>query len=140
MVVTVVAVRMMEAAVHEIIDMITMRHGFVAAIRPVPVRCLVSGRVMRRLAAGRVAIAHRDNMMLGTATLGMLKATVIEVVDVVFVSHAEMTATWAMNVQRSLVGCHGESCVAHPQLSARIIPKLATSEKWTSARPHYPDT
>jgi hypothetical protein len=135
-VVAVVAVGMMETAVHEIVDVIAMRHGFVAAIRPVPMRRLVAGGVMFRVAAVRIEIAHSDHMSLDTAALGMLQETVIEIVDVAFVSNAEMTASGAMNVRRSLAlfGCHGGSCVAHPQSSLKIIPKRATEKKRTSRR------
>jgi hypothetical protein len=138
-VIAVVAVRMMEPAIHEIIDMIAMRHGFVAATRPMPMRRLVAGSVMLRITAVRIAIAHRDHMMVSAASLGVLKATVIEIIDVAFVPHGEMATSGAMNVRRSLAGsalfgCHGGSSVDHPQSSARIMPKLATAEKRTSRR------
>jgi hypothetical protein len=138
-VIAVVAVWMMQAAVHQIVYMIAMRHSFVATTRPVPMRRLVTGRVILRIAAVRIAVAHGNHMMLGAATLGMLKATVIEIIGVAFVPHGEMAASGAMNVGRSLTGsalfgCHGGSSVVHPQSSARIMPKLATGEKRTSRR------
>jgi hypothetical protein len=106
-IVAVIAVRMMETTVHEIVDMIAMRHGFVPTIRPMPMRRLVATGVMLRIAAIRIAVAHGDHMLLGAAALGMFQVTVIEIIDVAFVSHGEMTAGRAVNVGRSLARCHG---------------------------------
>jgi hypothetical protein len=92
-----VAVRMMQAAVHEIIDMVAMRHGLVAAVGSMTVCRIVAGGVVLWIAAIRIALAHGDHMTLGAAVLGMLQAAVIEIIDVAFVLHGEMTAGGAMN-------------------------------------------
>lgn len=101
-VIAVVAVRMMEPAVHQIVDVGSMRHGFVAAIRPVPMCCLVAGRMMLRIALVGIAVAHGNHMMLGAAGLGMLQAAVVEIIDVAFVPHRQMAASGAVNVGRRL--------------------------------------
>jgi hypothetical protein len=98
-VVAVIAMRMMQSAVHEIVGMVAVRNGFMAATRPVPVRRLVAGRVMLWLAAVRVPVGYRNYMLLGTPVLGMLKTAMIKVVDVAFMLHGEMTACAAVNVR-----------------------------------------
>lgn len=116
-IVAMVAVRMMQPAVREIVDMVAMRHGFVAAVGSVAVCRIVAARVMLRIAAVRIALAHGDHMMLGVAALGMLQAAVIEIINVAFVPHGEMTASGAMNVVRSArFGCHGGSFRCPPPI------------------------
>jgi hypothetical protein len=99
MVVAVIAVGVMQPAVHEIVDVVAVRHRFMAAIRPVPVRRLVAGRVTLWIAAVRVAVAYSDHMLLRAAVLGMLKVAVIEVIDVAFMLHAEVAASGAVDVR-----------------------------------------
>ncbi len=127
-VVAVIAVRTMQAAVHEIVDMIAMRHGFVAAIRPVAMRRFVAGCVMLRIAAVRIPVAYGNHMLLGAAALGMLKSAVGDIIDVAFMPHGKMAASGAVNVRRSLAGtalfkCHGGSSIPHPQSSLQNMPK-----------------
>jgi hypothetical protein len=138
-IIAMVAVRMMEPAVNEIIDMVAMRHGLVAAVGSVTVCRIVASGMVLRITAVRIAVAYGDHMMLGAAALGMLQVAVIEIINVAFMPHGEMTASGAMNVVRSLARnarfwCHGGFSVAHPQSSRRIMPKLASAEKRTSRR------
>jgi hypothetical protein len=98
-VVAVIAVRMMQSAVHEIVGVVAVRHRFMAANRSVPVRRLVAGRVTLWIAAVRVPVVYRNHMLLGTPVLGMLKTAMIEVIDVAFMLHGEMTASAAVNVR-----------------------------------------
>jgi hypothetical protein len=122
MVVAVIAVRMMQPALDQIVDVVAMRHGFMAAIRPVPVRCVVTAGAEFWIAAIRIAVTHGDDMLLGVAVLGMLKVAVIEVIDMAFVLHGEMAASGAVNVRRGLAGtalfgCHGGSFSCPPSIS-----------------------
>jgi hypothetical protein len=94
-----IAVRMMQAAIHEIIDVVAVRHGFMTAVGPVPVACLVTGGVVLGIAPVRIPVGHGDNVLLGAAVLGMLEAAVIEVIDMAFMPYGEMAASGAMNVR-----------------------------------------
>ena len=121
-VVAVVAMRMMQAPIYEIVDVIAMRHSFVAAIRPVPVLRLMAACVMVRIAAVRIPCAHGDYMLIGTAPLGVFEPAMIEIIDMAFMLHGDVPAAWAMDVRRSLVGtvlfgCHGGSFLPTPQSS-----------------------
>jgi hypothetical protein len=97
-VVAVVAMRMMQAPIYEIVDVIAMRHSFVAAIRPVPVLRLMAAGVMVRIAAVRIPCAHGDDMLIGTARLGVFEPAVIEIIDMAFMLHGDVPAAWAMDV------------------------------------------
>ncbi len=54
MVVAVIAVRMMQVTVDEVVDMVAVRHGLMTATRAVNVTGLVTRAAMLRGAAGRV--------------------------------------------------------------------------------------
>jgi hypothetical protein len=124
-IVAVVAVRMMEVPIDEVIDMVAMGHRFMPAVGAMPMPRLVPGRTMLRVTTVRVPVGHGDDMLLGAAVLGMLKATVIEVINVAFMTHSKMAACGAVNVRRSLAGaalfrCHGGSFRSHPQSPPEI--------------------
>jgi hypothetical protein len=98
-IVAVIAMWMVKASIHEIINMVAVRHSLMAAVGPVPMTCLMAGGAALGIAAVRIPIGHGNHMLFGATALGMLKAPVIEVIDVAFVLHGEMAASGAMNVQ-----------------------------------------
>jgi hypothetical protein len=100
-IVAMVAVRVMKAPVHEIIDMVAMRHGFVAAIGSVTVCRIVAGGVELRIAAIRVHVAHRDRMLMRLTALAVFKVTVVEIIDVAFMLHGDVAAARAVDMRGS---------------------------------------
>jgi hypothetical protein len=74
-IVAVIAVRMMEPAVNQIIDMIAMRDGFVPAIGAV----LVRAASLRR-AAHRVFGIDRDHMLIDVIVMHVMKVAVVNVI------------------------------------------------------------
>jgi hypothetical protein len=102
-----VAVRVMQPTVHQIIDMVAMRHRLVAAVRAVTVRGIVAGGVILGIAAIRIDVAHRDRVLICPTALAVFKAAMVEVIDVAFVLDGEMAAARAVHMR--LVGgwhCH----------------------------------
>lgn len=141
MVVAVSAMRMMQTPVYEIVDVIAMRHGFVAAIRPVPVLRLVAGGVMVRIAAARIPCTHADDMLIGTAPLGVFEPAMIEIIDMAFVLHGDVPAAWAMDVRRNLVGTalfggHGGSFLPPLNHRQEICQRSGCGKGHTSGRRH----
>lgn len=140
-VVAVIAMRMMQTPVYEIVDVIAMRHGFVAAIRPVPVLRLVAGGVMVRIAAARIPCTHADDMLIGTAPLGVFEPAMIEIIDMAFVLHGDVPAAWAMDVRRNLVGTalfggHGGSFLPPLNHRQEICQRSGCGKGHTSGRRH----
>jgi hypothetical protein len=126
-IIAVIAMGVMQAAFDEIIEMVSVGHGFVTTIRPVPVQFLMAAGVTFRIATVRIPVAYGNHVLLGAAAFQMLKPAVDEVVDVAFMLHGEMAASGAVNVRRSfsgaaLFGCHGGSFVAHPQSPPKNMP------------------
>jgi hypothetical protein len=90
--------RMMQMAVHQVIDMVAMRHGFVAAVSAVNV-CLLMGRavVVRRAFLG-IRRGHLDLMVFHTITVSVMQVAIVQIIGVAIVFHGGMPAVWAMYV------------------------------------------
>lgn len=93
-IVAVIAVRMMQMSIDEIVDVIAMRDRCVAAIRSMHMRGVVARAVMVRCAIRRVLRADFERVLFDRAVLtGVMKMTVMRVVDVVAVLHRRVAAS-----------------------------------------------
>jgi hypothetical protein len=99
-----VAVRVMKAPVHEIIDMVAMRHRLVAAVGAVTVFGTMAGGVVFGIAAIRIPVAYRDRVLMRPTVLAVFKAAVVEVIHVPFVPHREMTAARTVHMRGTFAG------------------------------------
>jgi hypothetical protein len=91
-----VAVRIVQAAGDEVVHVVAVRHGFVAALRPVGVLVLVArsgGGVV-----GRVRAAHRYPVLVDVVLVGMVQTAVVQVVDVSFVAKRDVPTARAVLV------------------------------------------
>ena len=96
MVVAVVAVRMVQVAVDEIVDMIAVRNLRVATIRAVDVpRLMAAALVMGRAFIG-VRRSHRQHALINMVAMVMMQVTVVQVINVSVVLDGQMTATRTM--------------------------------------------
>ena len=84
-VVAVIAVRMMQAPVHEVVDMVAVGDGFMAAARSVNMPCL-RFHAIGGVAAVRILVGDGNLVLLDLAGLLVQKAAVLEIVNVVVVS------------------------------------------------------
>ena len=98
MVVAVVAMRMMQVTIHEVVDVVTVRHGLVPALGAVLVRRLVSGAGVPRRAVGGVVPTDRDLVLVDVVAVRMVQVARVKVVDVAFVPNGRMTALGAVLV------------------------------------------
>ena len=93
------AVGVMQVPTDEIVDMVSVRHGLVAAARPVPVALVVSrAGVVGGTGAG-VAVVHLEHMLLDVVAVRVMEMTVVQVVDVIPVLNRGMAAGWAVMVR-----------------------------------------
>ena len=91
MVIAVIAVRVVQVRADEVIEMIAVRHGLVAAACPVHVRLLVIGaRVARRARVG-VLLADREHMLIAVVAVRMMQVSIVQVIDVVSVPQRLMS-------------------------------------------------
>jgi hypothetical protein len=111
MIVTMVSMLVMQAAVDEVVDVVAMRHGFMAAAGAVNMAMVMPGVIANRLAPIRVRGAHFDNMLVDMVTMWVMQVAIMQIVDMFAVLHSRVAAAGA--VRMVVVFVMGEMAVAH---------------------------
>jgi len=119
-----VSMGMVQMAVHQIIGVIAVRHGLVAASRPMPVIAIVTRTAMLGRAAVRVLCAHGDHMLVDMIAVRVVQVSVVEIVDVTVMSYGRMAAPWTMLMGVILVN---RMIVGHWPLLARVSPRVRSA-------------
>ena len=105
-----IAVRMVQMPVDDVVHVITMRHGLVPTVRAVNVVGFVTCTRMIGRAIGRIVRSHVERVLLdGAIGLRVMKVSVMHEVDVVSVFHGGMPAACAVFVIVIVVCVHGYS-------------------------------
>lgn len=116
MVVAVIAVRVVQAAIDQVVGVIAMGHGRVAAIRPMFVPGLTAD-VRDFRTARRVFITHLNDMLVIVSDfpihlMRVMQMPIVQVIHVAIVAHRQMAAARAVGVivrcVRLAVSGHGE--------------------------------
>jgi hypothetical protein len=107
-IVAVVAVRMVQVTVHQVVRVIAMRHGFMPAVGSMLVAGFVSPAVVIGRAVGRVPAVHLEPVIVHVILVGMVHVSVVQIVGVPFVHHGRMPAAGSMFVRmvRVSIVCH----------------------------------
>lgn len=105
MVIAVAVVLMVQMPIHEVVDMITVRHGFVTAVGSVHVRRIVAAAGVSTGACGRVVAADVEVMLGDDAIRLMMQVTVVQVVDVIAVPNGVVPTVGAVDM--GMIGVHG---------------------------------
>ncbi len=87
-----IAVGVMQPAVYQVVEMVAVRHGLVAAAGTV----LVTVATVLRSAAHGVQIADLDHVLIDMPLMGMNQMAILKVIDMVPVADREMAAVRAM--------------------------------------------
>ena len=98
-----VAVLVMQTAVDDVVDMIAVRYGFVAATFTVNVA--VAG--VNRMAAVRIGFIDAQGMLVVMTVVFMVQVAVVQIIDVAFVFDGSVAAVCAVNVVMMFVGFTG---------------------------------
>jgi hypothetical protein len=104
-VVAVVAVRMMQVTVDQVVDVVAVRHRLVAATWTVAMVRVMAGAAMVGRAAVGVPLAHGDDMLVDVVLVRMMQVAVMEIVDVAIMAHREMAAPGTVRMR--MVGMDG---------------------------------
>jgi hypothetical protein len=94
MLIAMVAVRMMQFSVHEVIHVIAVWHRLVTAARSMPVICAVHIRG----ATHRIGRADRHHMFVDVILVHVVQMAVVKIVVMAVVAHCGVPAAWAMLV------------------------------------------
>ena len=96
MVVAVIAVRMVQAGVDEIFDVVPVRHGFVTACRSVDVSRIMAATAVTRCALVGIFRIDRECMLVCMIAVRMMQMTVVQIVDVIVVLDCRMPTVRAV--------------------------------------------
>jgi hypothetical protein len=92
-------VHMVQAAIHQPIDMIAMRHRFVPATRAVHVR---AGHRCR--AAIGIGNADRDHMFIDMIAMRVMQMAIVQIIDMAIMAHGGVAAARPVRVVMFGVG------------------------------------
>lgn len=98
MIVAVAFVRVMQVAADQVIDMVAMRHRLVPAGWAVPMIGRMGVAIMLMAALG-IPLVHGYPMFIDVVLMRMMQVSVVQVVDVITVTHRHVAAVWAVMVR-----------------------------------------
>lgn len=98
MVVAVAVVRVMQVAADQVIDMVAMRHRLMPAARAVPMIGSMRVAIMPVAATG-VAVVDGYPVLVDVVLVWMMQMAVVQVVDVVSVTHRHVAAVRTVAVR-----------------------------------------
>lgn len=110
MVVTVIAVGVMQVTVDDVVDMVAMRDGLVAASRAVDVIDVVSRAAMPRGAPIGIRFGNFERVLVAMSLVRMMQSTIMKIIDVIVVDDRRMAAVGSMNMRMiddGFTGRHG---------------------------------
>jgi hypothetical protein len=118
-----VAVRMVQVAVNEVIDMIAVRHRLMSAAGPMAMVFVMTTTAVPRSAAIRVLGTDFQHMLVHMVAVGMMQMAVVQIIDVILMAHGHMAAlrtmvVWMPFVNRVIVAIHIKS--NHSQIRVKI--------------------
>jgi hypothetical protein len=110
-IITVIAVLVVQASVDQIIGMVAVRDHLMAAI-------LVTAAALGSHAIDRVGGAHCNYTLVVVVAVGRMQVAVMQIIDVAFMPNAEVPAMLAVRVSMSGVcGMRACSLLRHCRLS-----------------------
>jgi hypothetical protein len=94
-----VAVRVVQVAIDEIVDVVAMRHGLVTAPGPVLVSRLMSRTLVLGRASVRVRSGDLDRVLVDVVGMHVMEMAVMEIIDVIAMLDRRVSAAGAVLVR-----------------------------------------
>jgi hypothetical protein len=109
-------------AVYQVIDVVAVRHRFVAAIRAMLVGLVVLAAGVLGRARGGVGAADRQLVLLDASLAHVVQVAVMQIVDMVAMFDGRVTAVGPMLVRMSLVmGSHDPFSLEFAGTCQRVV-------------------
>jgi hypothetical protein len=108
-----IAVRMVQPAVYEIVDMVAMRHLFMSAVWTVCMRAVDLRRTVRGICA-----IDRDDMLVHVILVHVMEMTIVKIVHMAVMANRRVPALRAMHM--SVVGMVFLGASGHRQCSSLV--------------------
>ena len=106
-----ILVPVMQMIADEVVDVRSMRHSFMTAVRIMNMAARMGSAAMLGCAAIRVPVAHLYDMLVNVILMGMMQMPVMQVVDVVAMADSGVAAAGA--VLMIVIGVMRKSTVRH---------------------------
>lgn len=100
-IIAMIVVHMVEPSIHQIIDMVAMRHRFVAAIGAMLM--LLAMTVGAVGAAIGIARAHLDHMLVDMALMRVMEVPVMQIIDMPFMLHCGVAAIGSVGMRMMIM-------------------------------------
>jgi hypothetical protein len=94
-----IAMRVVQASVDKIINMIPVGNSFMAAARAMPMFLIMSGSAMLWIAPIRIYRANLNHVVFSAPVINMLQMTVVEIIDVVLVTNGNMATSRTVHMR-----------------------------------------
>lgn len=110
MVVTMIAMGMMQVSIHQVVHMIAMGYSLMTAAWPMHMSCRMTATLMSRRATVRVLAAHLQGMLIDMVAMYMMQMAIVKIIDVTIMLDGSMATARLMLVIVALVllaGAHG---------------------------------
>lgn len=111
MVVTVVAVGVMQVTVHQIVDVVAVGDCLVAAAWTVNVTWLVPSAAVLGRAYGGIGCADSDGVLVHMVAMGVVQVAIVQIINVAVVLHSRVAA--ARTVLMIVIGVVVGGAIAH---------------------------
>ena len=108
MIVAVIAVRMVQASVDQVIDVVPMRNRLMTTVRTVAMRLIMTRSTMFWIAPIRIGAADFNHVFISAPLFHVLQMAMVEIIDVIFMLNGNMAAAYTMHM-RLIGGGHGAS-------------------------------
>ena len=102
-VVAMIAVRMLQMAADQVIDVVAVRHRFVPAAGPMHMTGAMAGTVVLRRAAVRIGGADGDHVLVDMVAMHVVQMAVVQEIDVPVVLDPGVSAVFAVDVLVAVV-------------------------------------
>lgn len=96
-------VRVMQMTIHQIVDMVPVRHAFVAARRSVCMSGLVTATDMLRRAGYRIIGAGRDLMVIHMIAMDVVEVAIVKIIRMPLVLYGGVSTIRTVGVAMSFV-------------------------------------
>ena len=141
MIVAVSAMRVVEVALHQIVDVIRMWHRFVAAAGTVGVAGGMSRAIVIRRALHRIRVRCFDRVLVDMVAMHVVQMAVVQVIDMIAMPYGDVTAAGTMFVrvfavvlQIALIHREAPFFVCAVGSEAWFTPLWTKLRTWSSAR------
>jgi hypothetical protein len=107
-------VHMVQPAIHQPVDMSAMRHGIMAAARPMDMAAGGWGP-----AAVGIGVRHRNHMFIDMIAVHVVQMAIVQIIDMVTMLNGDMAAGGAMHMAVVWMGMRASHCCS-PSFVGRI--------------------